>query len=248
VLRGFALFVALVFVAGPARGGPPFVTDDPEPIDHYHWELYVGSQTAHFARGWEGTAPLLEANYGVVPDVQLHVIAPFAFSAPTDGSAHYGFGDMELGSKIRFVHEGDWVPQIGTYPMFEAPTGAKRHELGNGTAQLFLPLWLQKSFGQWTTYGGPGFWIDLGDTRRNWWFFGWELQRRLADFLSLGTEVFWLTPKASGEAQDVRFNLGAIVDASKTHHILLSAGRSILGPNSFQSYVAWLVTLGPAKE
>lgn len=31
-------------------------------------------------------------------------------------------------------------------------------------------------------------------------------------------------------------------------NLLLSAGRSIVGPNQFQGYLAYLVTLGPAEE
>lgn len=243
-----SLALAILLVVDAASAGPPFVTDDPEPIGHRHWELYVASLANHDTDGWSGTAPHLEANYGVIPDVQLHVIAPFAFSAPSQGGSHYGFGDMELGSKIRFVHEGEWMPQIGTYPMLEVPTGSKAKALGNGTAQVFVPLWVQKSFGPWTTYGGPGLWIDAGDADRHWWYFGWELQRRLIDELTLGAEVFYLTPKAAGDDHDVRFNVGAILDITETHHILLSTGRGIVGPNLFQTYAAYLVTLGPSEE
>ena len=41
--RGIPVFCALALlgVAGAARGGPPFVTDDPEPVDYQHWEFYT---------------------------------------------------------------------------------------------------------------------------------------------------------------------------------------------------------------
>lgn len=243
--RSTRFVLATVLVCRAAWAGPPFITDDPEPIGHRHWELYAASQTSHDPKGWVGTAPHLEANYGVVPNVQLHVIAPFAYSAEIGGSTHYGYGDMELGAKIRFVQEGDWMPQIGTYPMLEAPTGAKRLALGNGSAQIFLPLWLQKSFGPWTTYGGPGFWIDAGQPDRHWWYFGWELQRRLVQWLAIGTEVLSFTPQRKGDDADVRFNVGAMIDLTDTHHILASAGRGLVGPNLFQAYLAYLVTLAP---
>jgi hypothetical protein len=238
--------VAALLVSRAASAGPPFVTDDPEPIAHRHWELYVGSQAAHEAGEWSGTAPLLEANYGVVPNVQLHVIAPLAYSDTSVGGTHYGYGDMELGSKIRFIQEGEWMPQIGIYPMLEVPTGARRLGLGNGSAQVFVPIWVQKSFGRWTTYGGPGFWIDAGRPERHWWYFGWEVQCRIVEGLALGVELFDSTPKEKGNANDLRFNVGAIIDISDTHHILVSAGRGLLGPNLFQSYLAYLMTLGPS--
>jgi len=229
-----------------ALAGPPFITDDPEPIPHYHWELYLASQSFHMRDGWSGTAPHFEANYGVVPNVQLHVIAPMAYSVPAQGTAHYGYGDMELGSKLRFIQEGSWVPQVGTYLMLEVPTGSRSANLGNGSAQLFVPLWIQKSFGPWTTYGGPGLWIDTSRPAKHWWYFGWELQRRLNGELVLGGELLCITPKTHDEVLDVRFNLGAIIDASETHHFLLSAGRGLIGSNRFQIYLAYIATLGPA--
>lgn len=246
--RAAGLGLAIVFARRQASAGPPFVTDDPEPIGHRHWELYVASQNYHDSTGWTGTAPHFEANYGVVPNVQLHVIVPLAYSVPRGEVAHYGFGDMELGAKIRFVQESQWVPQIGTYPMLEVPSGSERLGLGNGSAQVSLPLWIQKSFGPWTTYGGPGFWLDTGKTDRHWWYLGWELQRRLVEELALGVEFFYLTPKDAGGEHDARFNVGAIIDVTETHHILISAGRGFVGPNLFQGYLAYLVTLGPSSE
>ena len=34
-------------LAGTARAGPPFVTDDPEPVDLGHWEVYGFSAGTH---------------------------------------------------------------------------------------------------------------------------------------------------------------------------------------------------------
>ena len=47
-----------------ALAGPPFVTDDPEPVERGHWEFYVASQHAKTAEGWSGAIALLELNYG----------------------------------------------------------------------------------------------------------------------------------------------------------------------------------------
>jgi hypothetical protein len=245
--RGLALAATLSLLLSSPRAlaGPPYFTDDPEPVPHRHWELLLGSQSLHDRDGWTGTAPHFEVNYGVAPDVQLHIIAPVAYAVHARGGWAYGSGDTELGSKIRFVQEGAWLPQIGIYPMLEVPTGKSRLDLGNGTAQAFLPVWLQKSFGAWTTYGGAGFWLDLGRLERRWWFFGWQVQRRLFDGLTLGAEVFHLTPRAAGDESDTRFNVGAVIDLTDAHHLLFSAGRGIGGPNLFQGYIAYLATLGP---
>jgi len=99
-----------------ARAGPPFVTDDPEPVEYRHWEFYVASIYAKDKDGQSGTAPHLEVNYGVWPDVQLHMIAPFAYAKPNDGSTQYGFGDLELGVKYRFIQETDTTPWLLVLP------------------------------------------------------------------------------------------------------------------------------------
>jgi hypothetical protein len=250
MIRLFAAASAALLLLGTrtAFAGPPYATDDPEPVEYRHWEFYLASQHFRDSDGWSGTSPHFEANYGVIQDVQLHLIAPLAYAAPNGGAALYGYGDTELGVKVRFVHESRWIPQIGTFPFLEVPTGSLDRGLGNGSAQVFVPLWLQKSFGPWTTYGGGGPWFDTGGQHDHWWYFGWLVQRRLAESLSMGAEVFHLTPHGVGSKSDTRFNIGAVVDLSDTHHLLFSAGRSIVGDNRFQSYAAWLVTLGPAED
>jgi hypothetical protein len=133
---------------------------------------------------------------------------------------------------------------VGVFPLVELPTGSESRGLGNGRVQAFLPIWLQKSFdnGKWTTYGGGGYWLNNADGARDHWFFGWELQRQITDHLAIGGEIFHQTPDAQGARAHTGFNLGAIIDLSEHHHILLSAGRDILGDNRFTSYVAYQFT------
>lgn len=239
-------FLCLVPVlAGTAFAGPPFVTDDPEPVEHRHWEIYLASQHAKDKDGWSGTAPHFEVNYGALPNLQLHLIAPFAYVKPNDGSSHYGFGDMELGVKFRFVQETNWRPQVGIFPLIEVPTGSRSHGLGNGKVQGFLPLWLQKSWGPWTTYGGGGYWINPGSGNKDYWFIGWEVQRDLSKNVTVGAEMFYNTPAAKGEGNRTGFSIGTIVNLTEDHHLLFSAGRDIHGQNRFSTYIAYQWTFGP---
>ncbi|HEX7481056.1 MAG TPA: hypothetical protein VF331_24850 [Polyangiales bacterium] len=239
-----ALGLAVLLISSKASAGPPYTTDDPEPVEYHHWELYLGSQTSHDKGGWTGTAPHIEANYGPVPNVQLHFIAPLAYSAPNDGIAHYGSGDTELGVKFRFVQERKWIPMIGTFAMLEVPSGLRSAGLGNGSAQVFLPVWLQKSFGAWQSYGGVGVWMDLANRDRHWWYFGWQVQRRIFPWLTVGAEVFHETPTERGAASPTRFNVGAVFDVTDEHHLLFSCGRGLPGSTLFQGYVAYQLTFG----
>ena len=226
--------------------GPPFLTDDPQPVDYRHWEFYVASQHAETAGGnWSGTAPQFELNYGVVPNVQLHLIAPLAYDAPSAGSTHYGYGDTELGMKCRFLQESERVPQAAIFPIFEVPTGDESEGLGGGHMKVFLPVWLQKSAGDWTVYGGGGYGINPGAGNENWGFGGVVVQRQVTKSVSLGTELCHRTATETGGRDDTLFNAGTTVDFTEHQHLCFSAGRSIDGPTNFQLYVAYQFTFGP---
>jgi hypothetical protein len=232
-----------------ALGGPPYTTDDPEPVEHRHWEVYLATQSAwQSGSGWSGTAPHVEANYGVVPDLQLHLLVPIAYDHPVGGPTSCGLGDVEVGMKVRFVQEGEWIPMVGTFPMLEIPTGSESRGLGSGTVRAFFPLWLQKSFGPWTTYGGAGFWINPGAGNRDYWFVGWQGQRRLGEAVTAGAEVFYDSPSQVGEPGRARFNVGAVVDLSELHHLLFSAGTAFGAPLAAQGYLAYQLTFGPRER
>lgn len=88
--------------------------------------------------------PHLEINYGLMSNVQIHLIAPLAYVKEEGSGAHYGYGDTELGIKFRFIQETDYIPQVGTFPMVELPTGHADQGLGNGGTQFFLPIGYRK--------------------------------------------------------------------------------------------------------
>ena len=248
--RAAALIAGAVsagLLPGSGTAGPPFRTDDPEPVAYQHWEIYGFSEGTHVHGETAGTLPGLEVNYGVAPDVQLHVAAPYAFDKTSGVDARHGYGDTELGVKYRFIDEDDggWRPQVGTFPMLELPTGNADKGLGAGHAREFIPLWVQKSFGSWTTYGGGGYWINPGAANRNFWYFGWLLQRQVTEDLALGAELFHQTADTAQGTASTGFNLGGIYDVTENHHILFSAGRGIehaSETNSFSYYAAYQLT------
>jgi hypothetical protein len=228
------------------QGGPPFVTDDPEPVEYQHWEFYVASQDAKLGNGdWSGTAPHLELNYGVAPDVQLHLIAPLAYDVPPVGGTQYGMGDLELGVKYRFVHETNEFPQVGVFPLVEVPTGSGSEGLGNGHWQAFLPVWLQKSWGSWTAYGGGGYGVNSLNGRHNWGYVGGLLQKQVTSRVAIGVEIYHQTAAQTDFPNEgTAFNVGTVIDFNDHHHLLFSVGRSIDGPTDFQCYLAYQFTFG----
>jgi hypothetical protein len=234
--------LALLVLATSAHAGPPYTTDDPEPVEYQHWEFYLASQDASTSRESSGTGPHVEVNYGVVPNVQLHAIVPLAYDH-ADGATSYGVGDIELGTKVRFVQEDGKRPMVGVFPLLELPVGNESKGLGAGHLRAFLPVWLQSRHGAWQSYGGGGYWINPGTGNRNYWLFGWQLQRELTKGLSLGAELYYTTPDEVGGDADLSFNVGIVLDFTDHHHLLVSAGRSIVGETIFQSYLAYQLTI-----
>jgi hypothetical protein len=227
-----------------AQAGPPYLTDDPVPVEPDHWEVYLATQSTFGAAGFTGTAPHLEVNYGAAPGLQLHLIAPLVLAAGGGAPAQYGPGDLELGAKVRFVEEARAGVEVGIFPIVTVPTGSASRGLGEGAATLLLPLWLQKSFGPWTTYGGGGYHVRAGADHAEHWFLGWQLQRQLGA-VALGAEVYRETDSVRTLAGATGFSVGAVVDLSERHHLLASFGGG-QGLDQWHAYLGWLVTLGPA--
>ncbi len=135
----------VLLLAGTASPGPPFLTDDPEPVEFKHWEASLFSTVNATPKQTDATGPAFEFNVGALPNLQIHLVEPMAFASPTDAPRVYGVGDIEFGVKYRFIQETDHLPMVGVFPMLEIPTGDSDRGLGNGQAWWRLPLWLQKS-------------------------------------------------------------------------------------------------------
>jgi len=212
-------------------------------VEYHHWECYLGSLISSDDIGVSGTAPHVEINFGAFHDIQVHCIIPIAFNKPKIGIFTYGPGDVELGLKYRFVNETPLIPQVGIFPLIEIPTGNAERQLGAGNVQLFLPLWLQKSWGAWTTYGGGGYLANITSNPTNSWFIGWEGQRDFSSFITMGAEIFSTIVPSVRSENELAFNVGAIMNFSNNHHLLLSAGRDIVGHNSLLLYAAYQFTI-----
>ena len=239
----FVLAAAILLGPAPGLAGPPYLTDDPEPVAYGHWEIYLATQhfvTPGFATG---AAPLTDINYGALPGLQLHFMGQLTYARPGGGPTSYGLGDTEIGAKIRFVDGRGRLPMMSLYPLLDFPTGDEAHQLGSGHVHGFLPLWVQKSFGPWTTFGGGGLWLNPGAANRNYWYAGWQAQCRVSGSATIGTEVFYSTPSQTGAKANLGFNVGLVLDLSAYHHVLFSAGRSIVGDSLLLSYAAYQLTL-----
>jgi hypothetical protein len=244
-LAGFVTSLSLAAILNaPASAGPPFRTDDPEPVAYQHWEMLLYSQGTHIRGSTAATLPGLEVNYGTLPNLQLHAIVPLAYANGASGRSGFGSGDLELGAKYRFIvpKDDDWFPEVGVFPTFEVPTGNQTVSPSTGHVQIYLPLWLQKDFGPWSVYGGGGYWINPGIGNRNFWFFGAAFWRQVTARFHLGAEVFHQTVSVAGGNPVTGMNVGAIYDVSEKWHVLGSVGTALQHPATSGQF-AWYAAL-----
>lgn len=250
-LRAVRVCCLALLVAGPvaAFAGPPFQTDDPDPVAYRYFEMYAFELSDSTTAG--GTAleiPSYEVNYGIVPNVQLHLVVPLLAAIPPDkGPVNYGIGDTELGVKLRFVKETKRRPEVGIFPFIELPSGNAAKGLGVGSTWYRMPLWLQKSWGPWTTYGGGGEAVVREAGYKDYPFAGWLVQRQINKKLMLGMELFG--HGALGEAVgSTRYatmaDLGGSYEFKDGFDLLFAAGRTVAGQPETYGYAALYWTWG----
>ena len=229
--RWTATVLAILLSATPAFAGPPFVTDDPEPTDFGHWEIYSFVAGSHIASGTEGEAGL-DINYGVATDVQITA------EMPVDFASHEGVkpGDLAVAVKYRFVRqaEGSLAPDIAFFPGIVTPTTS--HPIGMDRVNVVLPVWAQKDLGPWSFFGGASYDIHPGLANRNFWLSGFGVSRAINDHLSFGGEIYRQTADARNTEAFAGLNLGVIYKMTNHWSVLASAGPGIENPRQGGKY------------
>ncbi len=66
-------------------GRPPFETDDPEPVEYGHWEIFFPASYSRTLDDRAGTGPQFDINYGFTPEAHINLVAPLAFNLPSRG-------------------------------------------------------------------------------------------------------------------------------------------------------------------
>lgn len=257
--RGTGLVAALLLAAlsGPVLAGPPFQTDDPEPVDLEHYEFYVFSGSDGTPVETDPLGPGFEFNWGALPNTQLHAIVSFGAILPSNkakylpagvGPDTYGLLDTELGAKYRWIDQTDDMPEVGTFTMIELPTGSYARGLGVGKTWYKLPLWVQKDFAPWTTYGGVGYEVVPQTGYKNFAYGGWLLQRDIGDDWTLGGEIYshgaegLATPQTHAATM---FDFGGYYYFDKpAFQLLFSLGQSFIGQPETYAYLGLYWTWG----
>ncbi|MGH9605268.1 MAG: hypothetical protein ACRD3N_06150 [Terracidiphilus sp.] len=261
-----AIFI-FVFLAGAKlrAQGPPYQTDDPVPVDLHHYEFYIFGGADGTPVEMDSTGPAFEFNWGAVPRVQLHAILPWGVAAPLNhpayvaagegqGPTEFGLTYMELGAKIAYIKESKHFPQIGTFTMFEMPTGNYDKGLGIGKVWYRLPVWLQKNIGPWLLDGGAGETVVPQTGYRDFAYGGFLLKYTFpGDRLEFGGEVFAHGKEGFAAPQT---HASTLIDLGGYYHFkhnpkeqfLFCYGHSIAGQTENYAYVGMYWTWGKDQK
>lgn len=234
-VRGAAL--ALLVAPTLAVAGPPFLTDDPEPTDTGHWEIYAPLFESEGSGGDVSGTIGAEINYGPIKDVQLTVGLPVDFTHDQTGY-RWGAGDLAASLKYRFYHDKAAGIQIAVFPGLTLPTAS--HGLGAGHVTALLPIWAQKDSGKWSIFGGGGYAINPGAGNRDYWTGGIALKRQISNRLLLGIEGDRQGPDTIAGRASTRLGLGAIYHLVGPLSLLASGGPTFTddGGNGFHAFTA----------
>jgi hypothetical protein len=194
--------------------------------------------------------------------VQLHTILPLGVIAPANnpiyspggtGPSAFGLIDVELGAKIAIIKESKYIPQIGTFTMFELPTGSYDRGLGVGKVWYKLPFWFQKNIGHWLLDGGAGETLVPQTQYRDYPYGGFLVKYTFGERFELGSEVFahgregFATPQSEAST---------MIDVGGVYHLknhegeqfLFSYGHSVVGQTEKYAYVGMYWTWGGKSD
>ncbi|MFD1612445.1 hypothetical protein ACFSCW_11600 [Sphingomonas tabacisoli] len=216
--------------------GPPYVTDDPEPTDLGHWEIYAFTAAEGAHGSWDGGGGL-DLNYGAVKDVQLTATLPINATHARGAGTQTGAGNVELGVKYRFLHDVAGF-DAAIFPRVILPSGG--HRFGTGRTSLLLPLWIDRDIGHWAIFGGGGYTINPGAGNRDFWNGGLTVTREVSERLAIGGEVTVEGADSVGGHSTEGADLGGVYHIGGPFSLLVSGGpvHQHHGPTGWRGYAA----------
>ncbi|KJC45165.1 hypothetical protein UP09_15595 [Bradyrhizobium sp. LTSP885] len=223
----------------PAVAGPPYVSDDPEPTDPGHFEIYTfntGTTTHSGTAGESG----IDFNYGAAPDLQLTATLPAGFEHIAGGGTNIGMSNVELAAKYRFLHQDAFGLDVSIFPRVFLPSGSTA--IGDNHASVLLPVWVQKDWGGgWSAFGGGG--CVFSDIRAaDFCELGAVVTYQVLPKLQLGAELFHQTADAHGTPATTSLGVGWRYDLDDNYHLLGYVRRGVENTNETDRY-SWYVSI-----
>lgn len=119
-------------------GGPPMLTDDPGVVDYHKWEINTSINPV-VTKDVQLAVPYIDANYGVLHNLQLKAEIPYLFTINKQQHNSGALGSLLIGIKFHFLNEDSGFIAAGIYPQLTV-TGDQKGFL--------FPLLLEKKIGK----------------------------------------------------------------------------------------------------
>ena len=135
-----------------------------------------------------------------------------------------------------------------------APSGSAARGLGVGKVWYKVPIWIQKSFGPWTTYGGGGETVfNNVPGYRNYPFAGALLQRDFGNKWTLGSEAFYhghegLATPQTRSATLIDFGGYFNFHGDESYQLLFCYGHTVAGQVENYAYLGLYWTWGKKSD
>jgi Putative MetA-pathway of phenol degradation len=215
------------------------VSDDPQPTDYRGYEIYAFTQGVRTDSGTSGSSGV-DFNYGGGPNLQLTAVIPVAYERSRDMGSARGLESIELAAKYRFLQQANSGWDVAVFPRVFLPSASS--VVGSSHASLFLPLWLERDWGQWSSFGGGGCALNNGGSSRDYCTGSWALAYQVLPQLQLGAELVYQSPDTRGAASTFSTGAGVRYDLDKTYHLMAYAGPGLANAGETDRY-SWYAAI-----
>ena len=208
----------------PAFAGPPFHSDDPEPTEYQHYEIYAFTNGAVSQDGTAGASGV-DFNYGQAPNLQLTATVPIGYALPGGGHPQGGLSNIELAAKYRFLTKDNVGFDAAIFPRVFLPSASSN--VGQSHASFLFPVWLQKDWDKWSAFGGGGCEINRGGNSQDFCLAGLVITNQITSNLQVGMEIFHQTSDTRGGSATTSLGTGVRYDLNDHYHLLGYVGHDI---------------------
>lgn len=243
-LRYVVFFVSSLLISQKIEADPPFLTNKADPTPYQHSIFYLFSTfnkidapaNVKYVQG-----PVVEGRWGAHPRFDVFLIMPMntyipRFPQPGD-SRSSGLGDVEIGSRILLFSYPQEGIKVSFTPDLILPTGNARQFLGNGKMFGRLPLWAQKTWGDWIFDMGGGYGINHAQNKFNFYYGGGKIKYNVTKELLLGVECFYRDRTNVVVGRMLILNAGGQYYFTQRLGALLSAGHTVSGTKNLLAFL-----------
>ena len=108
-----------------------------------------------------------------------------------------------------------------------------------------MPLWLEKDWDDWSTFGGGGCALNRGGGSKDFCIMSWALTRQVLPALQIGAEIYHQTADTKDSRSTTGIGIGMRYDVASNYHFLAYGGPGIQNArrtNEFTWYAAIIFT------